>query len=132
MGKTLKGLIDSQEKSSAPTGYILYIAQGDGGFDNGTVLRGTSCTLRLQPNVLYSFQVRAINEGGRSFPTEVLSAYYNPQAPYRAMIVNGFHRLSSPAISSECSWPTLTIRPTPRRFSARTLLQGSAPCLRFL
>ena len=95
-----QGLIDSQEKSSAPTGYILYIAQGDGGFDNGTVLRGTSCTLRLQPNVLYSFQVRAINEGGRSFPTEVLSAYYDPQAPYRAMIVNGFHRLSSPAIST--------------------------------
>ena len=94
-----QGLIDAQEKSSEPTGYILYIAQGDGGFDNGTMLRGTSCNVRLQPGVLYSFQVRAVNEGGRSFPTEVLSAYYNPDAPYRAMIVNGFHRLASPAIS---------------------------------
>lgn len=95
-----QGIIDSQEKSSQPTGYILYIAQGDGGFDNGTPLRGTSCTVKLQPGVLYSFQVRAINEGGQSFPTEVLSAYWNPTASRQVMIINGFHRLSSPAISS--------------------------------
>ena len=95
-----QGLIDSQEKTSAPTGYILYIAQGDGDFDNGTPLKGTSCNVRLQPGLLYSFQVRAVNDGGRSFPTEVLSAYYNPATPHKALIVNGFHRLSSPAISS--------------------------------
>jgi len=94
-----QGLIDSQEKTSEPSGYILYIAQGNGGFDNGTPLRGTSCTVKLQPKVLYSFQVRAVNDGGQSFPTEVLSAYYNPDAGQRAMVVNGFHRLSSPAIS---------------------------------
>lgn len=93
-----QGIIDGQEKTSAPTGYVLYMAQGDGGFDNGTTLRGTSCTLRLQPNVLYHFQVRALNDGGLSFPTEVLSAYYNPKATRKAMIVNGFHRLSSPAV----------------------------------
>jgi hypothetical protein len=96
-----QGLIDGQEKSSAPTGYILYIAQDNGGFDNGTPLRGTSCTVKLKPNVLYSFQVCAVNEGGRSFPTEVLSAYYNPQARHRVMVVNGFHRLSSPALSTQ-------------------------------
>ncbi len=95
-----QGLIDSQEKTSAPSGYILYIAQGNGGFDNGTTLRGTSCNVRLVPNVLYSFQVRAFNEGGRSFPTEVLSAYYNPNTASKVMIINGFRRLSSPAISS--------------------------------
>ena len=94
-----QGLIDGQEKTSEPTGYLLYIAMGDGGFDNGTPLRGTSCTLKLQPNMLYSFQVRAFNEGGQSFPTEVLSAYWNPTAIHHALIVNGFHRLSSPAIS---------------------------------
>ncbi len=94
-----QGLIDGQEKTSEPTGYILYIAQNDGGFDNGTPLRGTSCNVKLVPGVLYSFQVRAINEGGQSFPTEVLSAYYSPDAQRTVMIVNGFHRLSSPAIS---------------------------------
>ena len=94
-----QGLIDRQEKSSEPTGYILYIAQDDNDFDNGTPLRGTSCNVKLKPGVLYSFRVRAINEGGQSFPTEVLSAYYNPTAQHTALIVNGFHRLSSPAIS---------------------------------
>ena len=94
-----QGLIDGQEKSSEPTGYVLYIAQNQGGFDNGTLLRGTTCTVKLNPGVLYSFYVRAVNDGGQSFPTEVLSAYFNPTTPHTAMIVNGFHRLSSPAIS---------------------------------
>ena len=94
-----QGLIDGQERTSAPTGYVLYIAQDGGGFDNGTPLRGTSCNVKLKPGVLYSFQVRAVNEGGQSFPTEVLSAYYNPTARQTVMVVNGFHRLSSPAIS---------------------------------
>ena len=96
-----QGLIDGQEKTSAPTGYVLYIAQGDNDFDNGTSLKGTSCTMRLLPNVLYNFKVTAVNEGGQSFPTETLSAYYNPKASKRILVVNGFHRLSSPAISTE-------------------------------
>lgn len=94
-----RGLIDGQEESSKPTGYVLYMAQEDGGFDNGTALKGTSCTLKLQPNVLYHFRVTATNDGGQSFPTEVLSAMYCPKATHNVMIVNGFNRLSSPAIS---------------------------------
>ena len=93
------GIIDTQEKTSKPTGYILYIAQDEKGFDNGTPLKGTSCTVKLKPGVLYSFQVRAINDGGQSFPTETLSAYWNPTTTRKTLVVNGFHRLSSPAIS---------------------------------
>lgn len=95
-----RGIIDSQEPTAEPTGYVLYMAQNQGGFDNGTHLRGSSCTIRLVPNVLYSFRVTATNEGGQSFPTEVLSALYNPTANRTVLIVNGFHRLSSPAISN--------------------------------
>ncbi len=94
-----RGLIDSQEPTSEPTGYVLYMAQDRGGFDNGTHLRGSSCTVRLMPGVLYSFRVTATNDGGQSFPTEVLSALYQPGAKQTVLIVNGFHRLSSPAIS---------------------------------
>lgn len=96
-----RGVIDGQEPTSEPTGYILHIAQGDGDFDNGTLLRGTSCTLRLKPNVLYHFRVTAVNDGGCSFPTETLSALYRPHAKRSVMIVNGFNRLSSPAISKQ-------------------------------
>lgn len=94
-----QGVIDGQEPTSSPTGYILYIAQDDYGFDNGSILQGTSCRVQLKPNVLYRFHVTAINEGGESFPTEVLTALYNPKATKSVMIVNGFNRLSSPAIS---------------------------------
>ena len=96
-----QGVIDGQEPSSAPTGYVLYIAQDNSDFDNGTLLRGTSCHVQLKPNVLYRFRVAAINEGGKSFPTEVLAALYNPKSTKTIMIVNGFNRLSSPAISKE-------------------------------
>lgn len=94
-----QGVIDGQEPTSTPTGYILYIAQDDAGFDNGTLLRGTSCRIQLRPYVLYRFRVTAINEGGESFPTEELVALYNPRSARTVMVINGFNRLSSPAIS---------------------------------
>ncbi len=95
-----QGVTDGQEPSSAPSGYVLYTAKDDGGFDNGTPLRGSSSSVRLKPGVLYSFRVTAINEGGQSFPTETLCALYEPSATGTVLIVNGFHRLSSPAVSS--------------------------------
>ncbi|MBQ7509749.1 MAG: xanthan lyase [Prevotella sp.] len=94
-----QGIIDGQEPTSAPTGYILYIRQGHSDFDNGTLLHGTSCNVKLEPNVLYGFRVAAVNDGGRSFPTEVLAALYNPRARQTAVIINGFRRLSGPAVS---------------------------------
>ena len=90
---------DPQELTSKPTGYIVYTAIGDADFDNGTYIRSkTSYELELEPNLLYHFKVTAVNRGGESFPTEVLSALYNPKATKTVMVVNGFHRLSSPAI----------------------------------
>lgn len=93
-------VVEHEEPTSAPTGYVLYIAQDDGAFDNGTSLSGRSCNVRLQPNVLYSFRIAAVNHGGISFPSEVLSALYTPGASKTVCIINGFHRLSSPAVSA--------------------------------
>ena len=87
--------------SSLPTGYVLYIAQDDGGYDNGTLLRGSSCNVRLTPGVLHRFRVTAVNDGGQSFPTEELTALYDPRAKHTILVVNGFHRLSSPAVAAQ-------------------------------
>ena len=90
---------DPQEPTSAPTGYILYTAIGEADFDNGTYIRSkNSYDMKLEPGMLYHFKVAAVNRGGQSFPTEVLSAYYNPFATKTILVVNGFHRVSSPAI----------------------------------
>jgi len=90
---------DPQEPTSVPTGYIVYTAMGDADFDNGTYVRSkTSHTLKLEPGILYHFRVAAVNRGGKSFPTETLSARYTPLAEKTILVVNGFHRLSSPAV----------------------------------
>ncbi|MDE6646718.1 MAG: xanthan lyase, partial [Prevotella sp.] len=90
---------DPQEPTAKPTGYILYTAIGEADFDNGTYIRSkNSYDMKLEPGLLYHFKVVAVNRGGQSFPTEVLSAYHHPYATKTIMVVNGFHRLSSPAI----------------------------------
>ena len=89
---------DLQEPSAEATGYIVYTSQGGADFDNGTYVKGKSHELEREPDMLYHFKVVAVNKGGRSFPSETLSAYYHPGAKKTVMIVNNFHRLSSPAI----------------------------------
>lgn len=89
---------DSLEKSAAPKGYILYTKIGDGGFDNGVALgNAEKCEVLIAPNKRYSFKITAVNEGGESFPSETLSAYYAGPNAKKVLIVNGFTRLSGPA-----------------------------------
>ena len=92
---------DPQEPSANPSGYIVYTSVGGADFDNGTFVRDQNYETELQADILYHFKVTAANKGGQSFPTEVLSAYYHPDAKNTVMIVNGFHRLSSPAIRND-------------------------------
>ncbi len=87
---------DPQEKTAKATSYKVYMAVGEAGFDDGKVVKKNSCQVKLEPGVLYSFKVTAANRGGESFPTEVLSVVYQPEARKTVLIVNGFHRLSSP------------------------------------
>lgn len=89
---------DTAEPSAEPSGYIVYTAAGTGGYDNGQQVHNTSYTMKLAPGVLHSFRVAAVNKGGQSFPSEVVSALYQPKSSGTILIVNGFHRLSSPAI----------------------------------
>lgn len=92
---------DKTEPTAKPKAYILYTATGSGGYDNGTLVDGTACKVKLLPGLLYSFRVTAVNDGGESFPTETLSAAWNPNATRTVLIVNGFSRLSSPAIVND-------------------------------
>lgn len=89
---------DQQEPSAKPDYYIVYTAIGKGGFDNGRKVKGTSFSLNLKPGLPYHFRVTAANRGGESFPTEVVSALYEPHATQTVLVVNGFHRLSAPEV----------------------------------
>ena len=94
---------DELEPTAKPTSYNIYIAIDKGDFDNGQTIKSSSCTVSLTPGKLYHFRITAVNKGGESFPTEVLSAYYQPNADKTVMVVNGFHRLSSPAVINNAS-----------------------------
>ena len=89
---------DRTEPTAKPTSYILYTAMGKRGFDNGQIIKGTACSMNLQPGELYTFKVAALNSGGESFPTEKLCARYEPAATKTVLIVNNFHRLAAPQV----------------------------------
>ena len=89
--------IDPLEPTAQATSYVLYIRTGDGDFDNGTVINSTHCSVRLQKDEVYSFRVCALNNGGRSFPSETLAACISSVNEGTVLIVNGFTRLSGPA-----------------------------------
>lgn len=93
---------DPVEPTAKAQRYIVYTAQGKEGFDNGQIVEhGTTYQVKLQPGQTYSFRVAALNDGGTSFPSETLAAIYNPQADKNILVVNGFERLSSPAIVND-------------------------------
>ena len=91
---------DPLEPTAMPTSYVLYTAKDNEDFDNGIFLNSnkTTTTVPLEPDKLYSFRISAVNAGGESFPSEVVSALYNPTAQKQVLVVNGFHRLASPKV----------------------------------
>lgn len=90
---------DSLEDTANPTGYIVYTREGNNNFDNGVYIPNQTTYRRIISNdVIYSFKVTAVNQGGESFPSETLSAMRASGNPRTILIINGFHRLSSPAV----------------------------------
>ena len=89
--------IDPLEPTARADRYLLSTRIEDGGFDNGRLVDSTSAIVPdLHTGMLYSFRVTAINEGGASFPSEVLTVC-RPRVPgSRAIVVNGFTRVSGP------------------------------------
>jgi hypothetical protein len=87
---------DSLEPSVTTDGYLLYTAIGDNGFNNGIYLESNKYSMELHKDSIYRFKVTAVNRGGESFPTEILSASIASKEKGRVLIVNGFNRVSGP------------------------------------
>ncbi|MCC8198672.1 MAG: xanthan lyase [Tannerellaceae bacterium] len=87
---------DDREPTAKPEQYVVYTRIGAGGFDNGRLVQTNSVRLPIQPDQIYSYKVTAVNEGGESFPSEILSVCRVSQEKGQVLIVNGFDRLSAP------------------------------------
>lgn len=100
---TWSAVNDPLEPTAKPKEYIVYTRRGYQGFDNGTVVKGTSHTVTLFPDEVYSFKIAALNEGGESFPSEVLSCGIATKNKGTVLVVNAFTRLEGPkAIDTPC------------------------------
>ena len=98
---------DPLEPTARPKEYVLYTRRGHQGFDNGIIVKGTSHTVELNPDEVYSFKVTALNDGGESFPSEVLACGIASQNKGTVLIVNGFTRLEGPKVidtQTECGF----------------------------
>lgn len=91
------GTEDVLEPTAKPQGYVVYTRVGYGGFDNGVYVRKPEYTVKVEPGLVYSFKVTAVNRGGESFPSEILSAYKAKRSKGTLLIVNAFDKLSGPA-----------------------------------
>ena len=87
---------DPLEPTAEAKQYIVYIREGDGAFDNGTLVSKPTFRHAQRPGVVYSYQVTAVNDGGESFPSETLSAGRAKQERGVVMVINGFDRISAP------------------------------------
>lgn len=88
---------DKKEPTARSRGYIVYTRVDDGAFDSGVETESTHMELPLERGHVYSFKVVAFNDGGKSFPSEILSAGIPEKSDGRKVaIVNNFTRVGAP------------------------------------
>lgn len=101
-----KARADSLEPTAFPKGYILQRRFGNGLFDEGQVLRNVrtgedgllSVDVPLVRGEVNSFRIVAYNDGGKSFPSEVMAVGVPAgDCGKKVLIVNNFTRVSAPA-----------------------------------
>lgn len=87
---------DPLEPSAHADYFKIFMRTEGGGFDQGTIVFDRFSEIELPHyDSLYSFRVTALNQGGESFPSEILAASFNAQSPKADLVVNGFTRISA-------------------------------------
>lgn len=95
---------DPLEPTAKPESFILYTREENAGFDSGKKLEhvhkdGNICTaeISVKKGRMYSYRIAAVNDGGESFPSEVLSVGIPDGGNGKnVLVVNNFTRVSAP------------------------------------
>ena len=95
---------DPIEPTAVSRGFILYTRVDDGAFDRGRTIEADendgrySTEVEIEPGHIYSYRIVAFNDGGKSFPSETLSAGVpDGSSAKKVLVVNNFTRVSAPA-----------------------------------
>jgi len=90
---------DPLESTALPDRYVVYTRIEDGGFDNGRLVESTECVLPPPSSgVIHSYRISAVNDGGESMPSEILSVCRMQEDQVSVLIVNGFDRIAAPSV----------------------------------
>nr|WP_320036925.1 xanthan lyase [uncultured Bacteroides sp.] len=92
-----KPVMDPLEPTAVANKYVVYTRIDDGEFDNGVIVNTNSYRVSQNEGQIYSYKVTALNDGGESFPSEILSASRVTKEKGMVLVVNGFDRISAPA-----------------------------------
>lgn len=76
--------------------YIVLEQVGNGGFKEIEVVDEPHYSVYVTDNEIHSYKIIAMNDGGRSFPSETLSLGVAKHSKGTVMVVNNFTRISAP------------------------------------
>lgn len=97
-----KPTTDPLEPTASPKKYVIYGRNGNQmGFHKIDVTSSTHFNVKVKDNQIYSFRIVAVNDGGKSFPSETLSCREAQNGSKPVLIVNGFTRVSAPGVINE-------------------------------
>lgn len=95
---TWKAVEDTLEPTAKPNRYIVYTRYGNGEFDHGKVVKQCKYVADVPAGIVCSYKVVAMNGGGVSFPSQIVAVGRSAKPHHKkALIVNGFDRISAPA-----------------------------------
>ena len=95
---------DPLEPTAKPKSYMVYTRVDDGPFDSGKPVEANlgmdgflSASVKYERGHIYSYRVVAVNDGGKSFPSQTVSMGI-PEATSGSpvLVVNNFDRVSGP------------------------------------
>lgn len=93
-----KPVKDPLEPTAVPDSYRVYISINGGGFDQGKTVEENSFTIEdAGPDSIYAFKVTALNGGGESFPSEVVSACHRSDSRGQVLMISAFDRTGGAA-----------------------------------
>ena len=88
--------IDSLESTAVADKYVVYTRRDGEGWDNGVLVDDTVAVLPIGLDEMMSYKVVAVNDGGASMDSEILSAYSARNAKGEVLVINGFDRVAGP------------------------------------
>jgi len=77
----------------AASGYLVSLSPDGRAWDMGTVMAGTEAVILAQPGTTVFARVVATNDGGASFPSEVVGARQSPDGTSPVLVIGAFDRL---------------------------------------